>query len=102
MAPLHPPEGNCISFHIRIVGDFTSALAKALGCGFDSEKGKKSDDEKGGKCETVLLVGAGISVTLFASILKSIRYRMNNMNIPRSIRLSKVYFVWIIRDFGST
>ncbi|KAI0071776.1 hypothetical protein K474DRAFT_568109 [Panus rudis PR-1116 ss-1] len=51
--------------------------------------------------ETVLLVAAGIGVTPFASILKSIWYRMNNFADSKSTRLSKVYFVWVIRDFGS-
>ncbi|KAH9981583.1 NADPH oxidase isoform 2 [Russula compacta] len=53
------------------------------------------------KYETVLLVGAGIGVTPFASILKSIWYRMNNLNNSKPTRLSKVYFTWVIRDFGS-
>jgi predicted ferric reductase len=39
--------------------------------------------------ETVLLVGAGIGVTPFASILKSIWYRMNNFNNSKHTRLSK-------------
>ena len=51
--------------------------------------------------ETVLLVGAGIGVTPFASILKSIWYRMNNFNNSKPTRLSKVYFTWVIRDFGT-
>lgn len=121
------PEEDYISVHIRVVGDFTSALAKSLGCDFDS----KDASEKGGvgkivtppvnrvlprvmvdgpfgsasedflKYETVLLVGAGIGVTPFASILKSIWYRMNNFNDSKPTRLSKVYFVWVIRDFGT-
>ena len=83
--------------HIRVVGDFTSQLAEALGCDFSD----KSKDEKAGvskvigtaerppvnrvlprvmvdgpfgsasedflNYETVLLVGAGIGVTPFAS-----------------------------------
>lgn len=80
------------------MGDFTSALAKAVGCDFDKDK-KKGGDDIGGKVvgtaanppvnrvlprvmvdgpfgsasedflnyETVLLVGAGIGVTPFAS-----------------------------------
>jgi NADPH oxidase len=135
--------------HIRVVGDFTGAFAKALGCDF----GKGSKDDKGAgaggvvvpppinrvlprvmvdgpfgsasedflKYETVLLVGAGIGVTPFASyvfhlcislqsiltptqhvrILKSIWYRMNNFNNSKPTRLSKVYFTWVIRDFGT-
>ena len=89
------PEEDYISVHIRVVGDFTGALAKACGCDFDRKKGEK---EAGGavvnsssnpigrvlprimvdgpfgsafedflKYETVLLVGAGIGVTPFAS-----------------------------------
>ncbi|KAI0061220.1 NADPH oxidase [Artomyces pyxidatus] len=124
------PEEDYISVHIRVVGDFTTALSKALGCDFDS-KGEK--DRDGGKVigtsanppvnrvlprvmvdgpfgsasedflnyETVLLVGAGIGVTPFASILKSIWYRMNNFNSSKPTRLSKVYFTWVIRDFGT-
>jgi NADPH oxidase 2 len=51
------------------------------------------------KFEVSVLVGAGIGVTPYASILKSIWYRMN---YPQGkSRLRKVYFFWIIRDFGS-
>ncbi|EER24365.1 hypothetical protein D8B26_005327 [Coccidioides posadasii str. Silveira] len=51
------------------------------------------------KYEVAVLVGAGIGVTPFASILKSIWYRMN---YPQTkTRLRKVYFFWICRDFGS-
>ncbi|RDA82698.1 hypothetical protein CP532_3921 [Ophiocordyceps camponoti-leonardi (nom. inval.)] len=51
------------------------------------------------KYEVSILVGAGIGVTPFASILKSIWYRMNYPTTKT--RLSKVYFFWICRDFGS-
>jgi len=119
------PEEDYISVHIRVVGDFTTALAKAVGCDFDSKdkSGKvvgRSDNplnrtlprvmvdgpfgsasEDFLNYETVLLVGAGIGVTPFASILKSIWYRMNNFNNSKPTRLSKVYFTWVIRDFGS-
>ena len=51
------------------------------------------------KYEVSVLCGAGIGVTPFASILKSIWYRMN---YPKTrTRLSKVYFIWVCRDFGS-
>jgi len=121
------PEEDYLSVHIRVVGDFTSALAKAVGCEFDSKPDKDSKEvqkvvtppvnrvlprvmvdgpfgsasEDFLKYETVLLVGAGIGVTPFASILKSIWYRMNNFNSSKHTRLSKVYFTWVIRDFGS-
>lgn len=51
------------------------------------------------KYEVSILVGAGIGVTPFASILKSIWYRMNYPK--KRTRLQKVYFFWICRDFGS-
>ncbi|KAH0609316.1 uncharacterized protein H6S33_012802 [Morchella sextelata] len=51
------------------------------------------------KYEVSVLVGAGIGVTPFASILKSIWYRSNYPQ--KKTRLHKVYFFWICRDFGS-
>jgi NADPH oxidase len=51
------------------------------------------------KYEIAVLVGAGIGVTPFASILKSIWYRMNYPQ--KKTRLRKVYFFWVCRDFGS-
>ncbi|OCH90477.1 NADPH oxidase [Obba rivulosa] len=126
------PEEDYISVHIRVVGDFTRALATAVGCDFE-KRDAKGPKEAGGTVigtaanpplhkilprimvdgpfgsasedflnfETVLLVGAGIGVTPFASILKSIWYRMNHLNNSKPTRLSKVYFTWVIRDFGS-
>ena len=129
------PEEDHLSVHIRVVGDFTTRLAAALGCSFDTEPkadeselvsvnatdhgpttnpalrrvlprvfvdgpfGSASEDVF--KYEIALLVGAGIGVTPFAAILKSIWYRMNYPNPARRTRLRKVYFFWVIRDFGS-
>lgn len=53
------------------------------------------------KYETAVLVGAGIGITPFASILKSTWYRMSNPDTWAKNRLRKVYFFWICRDFGS-
>ncbi|CBX98241.1 hypothetical protein IAQ61_010338 [Plenodomus lingam] len=120
------PEEDYISVHIRMVGNFTKAFGQALGCNVDKKPGGEKG-EKGGaseeialrqilprvyidgpfgsasedvfKFEVAVLVGAGIGVTPFASILKSIWYRMN---YPQSrTRLRKVYFFWVCRDFGS-
>ncbi|OBT94757.1 hypothetical protein VE01_06231 [Pseudogymnoascus verrucosus] len=133
------PEEDYISIHIRMVGDFTKAVGKALGCEVDRPRGgagakkdasqvvgvnKSSPDansvdpalrrvlprvyidgpfgsasEDVFKYETAVLVGAGIGVTPFASILKSIWYRMNYPQ--KKTRLRKVYFFWVCRDFGS-
>ena len=123
------PEEDYISVHTRVVGDFTKKLSAALGCEWERKGDKggsivKSIDEDGVdpslrrvlprvyvdgpfgsasedvfKFEVAILVGAGIGVTPFASILKSIWYRMN---YPQGkTRLRKVYFFWICRDFGS-
>jgi predicted ferric reductase len=109
-----------------MVGNFTKAFGKALGCNTErpkpGEKGEKSENsneialrqilprvyidgpfgsasEDVFKFEVAVLVGAGIGVTPFASILKSIWYRMN---YPQGrTRLRKVYFFWVCRDFGS-
>ncbi|KIW84286.1 hypothetical protein Z517_03536 [Fonsecaea pedrosoi CBS 271.37] len=128
------PEEDYLSVHIRMVGNFTRALGKVLGCqglrAIDDKKGPYSEDvstiDQNGqkftkllprlyidgpfgsasedvfKFETVLLIGAGIGVTPFASILKSIWYRMRDAgsSAPRT-RLRKVYFFWVCRDFGS-
>ena len=51
------------------------------------------------KYEVAVLVGAGIGVTPFASILKSVWYRLNYPQTKS--RLRKVYFFWVCRDFGS-
>lgn len=51
------------------------------------------------KFEAVMLIGAGIGVTPFASILKSIWYRINYPQTKQ--RLGKVYFFWICRDYAS-
>ena len=53
------------------------------------------------KYEVAVLCGAGIGVTPFASILKSVWYRMNYPDPTRRSRLRKVYFIWVVRDFGS-
>ena len=51
------------------------------------------------KYEIAVLVGAGIGVTPFASILKSVWYRMNYPQ--EKTRLRKVYFFWVCRDYAS-
>ncbi|CAZ81766.1 unnamed protein product [Tuber melanosporum] len=132
------PEEDYISVHVRMVGNFTKALGKTLGCDIDkkggrAEKSKRRESRVIGvdkntkedvdpairrvlprvyidgpfgsasedvfKYEVSVLVGAGIGVTPFASILKSIWYRSNYPQ--KKTRLHKVYFFWICRDFGS-
>ncbi|CAG8544477.1 30705_t:CDS:2 [Gigaspora margarita] len=127
------PEEDYISVHIRVVGDFTEAFAKKLGCNFEEEEKllKKDRDYIKSQCEGIdissalqnilpkimidgpfgsasedvfkfeiaILVGAGIGVTPFASVLKSIWYKVNYPT--KSTMLRKAYFIWICRDCNS-
>ncbi|KAF9115869.1 hypothetical protein BGX27_005935 [Mortierella sp. AM989] len=113
------PEEDYISVHMRVVGDFTKELSKKLGCDaegvgeweeslgdrnglvtvlprimIDGPFGAASEDVF--KYEVTVLVGAGIGVTPFASVLKSIWYRVNYPT--KQTKLHKVYFFWICRD----
>ncbi|XP_004435106.1 PREDICTED: cytochrome b-245 heavy chain [Ceratotherium simum simum] len=102
------PEEDFFSIHIRIVGDWTEGLFKACGCdkkefqdawklpkiAVDGPFGTASEDVF--SYEVVMLVGAGIGVTPFASILKSVWYKY--CNNATNLRLKKIYFYWLCRD----
>ncbi|KAH7038751.1 FAD-binding domain-containing protein [Linnemannia elongata] len=118
------PEEDYVSVHIRIVGDWTTAFARRLGCSFDDEqqfwieelrnRSMESDlpiitlprvlldgpygspSEDAFNYEIAVLVGAGIGVTPFASVLKHIWYSV--MQPTKIITLRKVYFFWVCRD----
>ncbi|GAA5915211.1 hypothetical protein JCM8208_007711 [Rhodotorula glutinis] len=120
------PEEDCLSIHFRVVGDWTQDLADALGCELDGRDsiskeiggedavvplvsvlprimidgpfGTASEDVL--KFPVSLLVGAGIGVTPFASILKHIWYRFHDVD-REPMKLNKVYFFWICRDYSS-
>uniref|UniRef100_A0A674IHI8 NADPH oxidase 2 n=2 Tax=Terrapene triunguis TaxID=2587831 RepID=A0A674IHI8_9SAUR len=102
------PEEDYFSIHIRIVGDWTEGLSDACGCDkqefqeawklpkilVDGPFGTASEDVF--SYETVMLVGAGIGVTPFASVLKSVWYKY--CNDATNLRLKKIYFYWLCRD----
>lgn len=116
-----------ISVHVRQVGDFTRALANALGAGsaqqelYDEldpygmfevalQNGQEMpkiriDGPYGAPAEDVfdneisILIGTGIGVTPWASILKNIWHMRLQPNPPR--RLRRVEFIWICRDTTS-
>ncbi|ORY49052.1 hypothetical protein BCR33DRAFT_657410 [Rhizoclosmatium globosum] len=108
------PNEEFISVHIRVVGDWTKAFGLRLGCRFGrQDQGSvpdvpkslpliKIDGPYGSAAEDVfnyevaVLVGAGIGVTPFASILKTIWYRFKMADSLN--KLKKVYFIWICRD----
>ncbi|XP_048855109.1 cytochrome b-245 heavy chain [Brienomyrus brachyistius] len=102
------PEEDHFSVHIRIEGDWTEALYKA--CGGDKKEvqeawklpkvavdgpfGTASEDVF--RYEVVMLVGAGIGVTPFASILKSVWYKYVHENAK--VFTKKIYFYWVCPD----
>lgn len=91
-------ESRVIGVDSRTRDDVDPALRRVLPRVYiDGPFGSASEDVFNFECS--VLVGAGIGVTPFASILKSIWYRANYPQ--KKTRLSKVYFFWICRDFGS-
>ena len=87
-----------VGVNAQLGGDVDPAIRRILPRVFvDGPFGSASEDVF--KYEIAVLCGAGIGVTPFASILKSIWYRMNYPQ--QKTRLRKVYFFWICRDFAS-
>ncbi|OCK88755.1 uncharacterized protein K441DRAFT_586965 [Cenococcum geophilum 1.58] len=121
------PYDPYISVHVRQVGDFTRALADALGAGQSQAKmydeldpmgmyevalqhGQEMprlriDGPYGAPAEDVfeneiaVLIGTGIGVTPWASILKNIYHLRQSPNPPR--RLRRVEFIWVCKDTNS-
>ncbi|XP_066509382.1 cytochrome b-245 heavy chain-like isoform X1 [Hoplias malabaricus] len=99
------PEEDHFSIHIRIVGDWTQSLYSA--CGGDKTDGQEAWElprvavdgpfgtasEDVFRYEVVMLVGAGIGVTPFASILKSVWYKHVQQNT--NVFTKKIYFYWL-------
>ncbi|CAI7572797.1 unnamed protein product [Penicillium glandicola] len=116
-----------LSIHVRQVGDFTRALGDALGCGPAQAKDLEGLDPNGmyevalqnGQTmpairvdgpygapaedvfenEIAVLIGTGIGVTPWASILKNIWHLRSSPNPPR--RLRRVEFIWVCKDTSS-
>ncbi|KAI7825420.1 ferric reductase NAD binding domain-containing protein [Kickxella alabastrina] len=108
------PEEDYVSVHVRVVGDWTKSFSEALGAKDEHWKALETanilpqvlvDGPFGSASEDVfnheiaMLFCAGIGCTPFASVLKSIWYRLS---YPEgSFRLRKVYFFWTQRDTKS-
>ena len=97
-----PNEEN-LSLHIRAVGpwthNFREILSQKKGAGepmpklfVDGPFGEGHQDWY--RFEAAVLVGGGIGVTPFASILKELVHRFN---IGARIQCKKVYFIWVTR-----
>ncbi|KAI7801796.1 NADPH oxidase 1 [Triplophysa rosa] len=98
------PEEDFFSVHIRLAGDWTEKLIKMVenlpegaqgpSISVDGPLGTASEDVF--KYEVSMLVGAGIGVTPFASILKSIWYKFKDSN-PK-LQTKRIYFYWLCRE----
>ncbi|XP_019376900.1 PREDICTED: NADPH oxidase 1 isoform X1 [Gavialis gangeticus] len=99
------PEDNFFSVHIRAAGDWTENVIDA----FQQQKPKIPRIEVDGpfgtasedvfQYEVAMLIGAGIGVTPFASVLKSIWYKFQQAD--QSLKTKKIYFYWLCRDTGA-
>ncbi|KAJ0406188.1 hypothetical protein P43SY_000372 [Pythium insidiosum] len=127
------PEDEFLSVHIRKAGDWTGALYALMGQINERHKSNLSvqnttdtsvsehlspypsifiDGPMGAPSQeyfrhrTVMFIGAGIGVTPFASILRSIVHQWeafrcpccHAVTIPKTFRLQKIYFYWITRE----
>ncbi|KAI4287696.1 MAG: hypothetical protein L6R35_003047 [Caloplaca aegaea] len=116
-----------ISIHVRQVGDWTRDVGDALGCGpaqskeldtldplgvyeialqnHQSMPAIRIDGPYGAPAEDVfdneiaVLVGTGIGITPWASILKNIWHLRAGPNPPT--RLRRVEFIWVCKDTNS-
>ncbi|XP_056397254.1 NADPH oxidase 1 isoform X1 [Hyla sarda] len=99
------PEEDMFSVHIRSAGDWTESLIKIFHEMADNPPRLEVDGPFGTASEDVfkyevsMLVGAGIGVTPFASILKSIWYKLQNED--HRLKTKKIYFYWICRETGA-
>jgi len=108
------PEEPYLSVHVRQVGDWTKALGSLLGADAKTEQTDQvrqvgldkilrvdgpfgAASEEFVNNEIILLVGAGIGVTPFASILKSILYKLKS-GATHLMKVRKVLFYWICRE----
>ncbi|KAL3657410.1 hypothetical protein V7S43_017729 [Phytophthora oleae] len=122
------PEDKFISLHIQNAGDWTGALYKNLEV-LQKQQQVSSLESQGGpmtspypivfldgpvgapaqdysRYREIVLIGAGIGVTPFASILRSIMHQWESFRCPHckqvkfppSFRLRKIYFYWVTRE----
>eukprot|EP00794_Sanderia_malayensis_P000504 gene504-1151_t len=97
------PEEDFFSLHIRIVGDWTGELSKICDVADINNIPRVAVDGPFGTASTdvfnysvCVCVGAGIGVTPFASILKSVWYKQQLSTAD--MKVTKVYFFWICPD----
>jgi predicted ferric reductase len=97
------PEKGTLTFHVRSLGNWTSALRRRVETESDAPLHAYVDGPYGSpsegifRREVVVLIGAGIGVTPYASVLESLVLRSNGKSSLES-KLKKAYFFWLNRD----
>jgi len=100
------PERPNLTFHVRSLGNWTGAL-RELAESHPSELTAQVDGPYGSPSRHIfesryaVLIGAGIGVTPFASVLESIVLRHNSLRTgakAKSFNLRKAHFFWLNRD----
>uniref|UniRef100_A0A8C3RBI4 NAD(P)H oxidase (H2O2-forming) n=1 Tax=Cyanoderma ruficeps TaxID=181631 RepID=A0A8C3RBI4_9PASS len=94
------PHDDTLSLHIRAVGPWTTRLRELyspknlalLGLYLDGPFGE--GHQEWNKFEVSVLVGGGIGVTPFASILKDLVFKSS---INSKVLCKKIYFIWVTR-----
>ncbi|MDB4996084.1 MAG: putative ferric reductase [Myxococcaceae bacterium] len=97
------PESKDLVLHIRSLGNWTDALRRLVEAGGAVDVPAHLDGPYGSpsghvfEAKNAVLVGAGIGVTPFASVLESLVWRANGKsNAPTSLK--KAHFFWLNRD----
>ncbi len=98
------PERDLLTFHVRSLGNWTGALRRIVEAEPDSAGLVAYVDGPYGSPSApifasrfVVLIGAGIGVTPYASVLESLILRANASS-DRPSRLEKAHFFWLNRD----
>ena len=99
------PENDTLSFHVRSLGNWTAALREKVESASSNSAAMRVhvDGPYGSPSAPIfqsrfaVLIGAGIGVTPFASVLESIVLRGNGASNEAS-KLEKAHFFWLNRD----
>jgi predicted ferric reductase len=97
------PEQPNLSFHVRSLGNWTSTLRERVEAGevpgdafLDGPYGSPTQHIFASR--VAVLIGGGIGVTPFASVLESIVLRGNAPPNERTSKLEWVHFFWLNKD----
>jgi predicted ferric reductase len=97
------PERDRLTVHVRSLGDWSSALRQKIEQHSGAPLTVYVDGPYGSpsahifRSRVAVLIGAGIGVTPFASVLESLVLRANGKS-PRPSQLERVHFFWVNRD----